>query len=422
MRALTGNSSLGCALALVLATFVAGCGENQGQVTAEASSSAGPVDPGLGGRVDQVVKAAPGASASPRLGKADPNQPPPGGVFAPGVADLALAPGAPPKMELLDEGQDPKISIHASVPQGVERVNLVVAVLQQQPIFPPLLFALDIGPPGSAPAAPPAGSAAPTAAPLAAPSAAAAPAAGPLGPLPAGDHPLVATIADVTLGVPDPPKAALDLLRGTKIKFTMTKTGPTALSREYNGEVDSKVKDLLDLQIGALEDVLTGMYTPSPVKPVGQGAYWIVTDRRTTLGTDVVRYRVFKLTKVEGDQAVLSVQVRQYAANDKSFIAEQTEMENPVIVEYAATGEGAIQLGPGGRFPKAGQIKTEIVNSVVPFAAKGNPQARAAQIGLQLVGQIGALEPPKGKPGKDGKGKSQDKGPQPPRPKPKDPP
>ncbi len=392
---------------LVLSSLLfIGCPEEKNPATAEASASAGDGQAQLGGRVDEAVKGLATASA----GQGDPNQPPPGGIFAPGVADRALAPGAPPRVQILGEGEDPKIVLGASVPRGKERVNLLVqAALMGKAILPPLVFQLDVGPPTADPAPGDKGpepdkKAAPDKKPAPGPGAApSAAVAADLGPPPPGDHPLVATIVGVVIpGVDEPPKEVAELfdaMKGATFKFTMTKTGPTGFSRAFAKQGDPKLLQSLDLELGAVEDALTGLYTPAPDKPVGEGAYWMVVDRRTTFGMEVVRYRVFTVKDITGDQAELSIQVKQYAVNERSSIAELSRMENPVMVEYDAVGDGTSLVGPGSRFPTAGQYKTEISTTITPGQAKGNPQAPKGELGFQLVAQMGPIEvaAPKGK-------------------------
>ncbi len=412
------------ALSVVLA---AACGDKTDQqATPDSSASSGKADLGAG-RIDDAVKGL--ASASPGTVKGDPNQPPPNGMFAPGVADKAMAPGAPPKLELLGEGEDPKIQLHASVPKGKETLNVLVQMAFAGKPLTPLLVTLEVGPDagGAAPPAPaplPGGSSAPDAPkpekPKPAPTgsaAAGAPAApADLGPIATADQPMVATIANVMLpNVEEPPKELIDALKGTVIRFTMTKTGPTGFSHTFPKDSDPQLVQTLDLQIGALEDAFSALYTPAPDKPVGEGAYWMVTDRRKSLGAEVIRYRVISLAGLHGDNAELSIQIKQYMVDDKSALTSLVKMENPIVVEYEAAQKGAMVIGPGSRYPKEGQLEAQIETTVMPAAAKGNPQAPRAPLSIQMLVQTGPIQL-KEKP-KDAKDKPKDK-PKAPAPKP----
>jgi hypothetical protein len=401
-------------LALSVA-LAAACGEKANQqATPDSSASSGKADLGAG-RIDDAVKGL--ASASPGTVKGDPNQPPPNGMFAPGVADKAMAPGAPPKLEILGEGEDPKIQLHASVPKGKETLNVLLQMAFAGKPLAPLLVTLDVAPDtgGAAPPPPPApaGSSAPDAPkPKPAPTgsaAAGAPAApAELGPILTADQPMVATIANVMLpNVEEPPKELIDALKGTTIRFTMTKTGPMAFAHTFPKEADPQLVQTIELQIGALEDAFSALYTPAPDKPVGEGAYWMVTDRRKSLGADVIRYRVISLAGVQGDNAELSIQIKQYMVDDKSALTSLVKMENPIVVEYEAVAKAAMTIGPGSRYPKEGQMEAQVETTVMPAAAKGNPQAPRAPLSIQMLVQTGPIQI-KEKP-KDGKDKPKDK-------------
>src|SRR5690606_35654686 len=85
---------------------------------------------------------APAASAS-----AGAEGPPPNGMFPPGGADRAHPPGAPPKVEVLGEGSEPRIQLGASRPDEKQEAILVVAVSSgQQQALPPMALRLRVGP------------------------------------------------------------------------------------------------------------------------------------------------------------------------------------------------------------------------------------------------------------------------------------
>ena len=395
----------GLVLGLSVASLVSSaCGEEKNPLaTADSAASANAGQPELGGRIDEAVKGLATASAA-APGQVAPNQPPPGGIFPPGVADRAHPAGAPPKLQLLGDGQDPKVVLHASVPKGQERVNVLLQMALGGKQLPALLVGLDVGPAtgGGAEASPdkPAASAAPSAAAPAAGSAAAAD----LGPAPIIDQAMIATVGTVALPqMEEAPKELVDALKGAVIRFTMTKTGPTGFSRSFPTGTDPKLEQTLDLELGAIEDAFTAMYTPAPDKPVGEGGYWMVTDRRKSLGAEVIRYRVFTVNEIDGDSALLSVQIKQYMVDDKSDMTAFVRMENPVVIEYATEGKAALQVGPGSRFPKVGQLESQFQTTVIPGAAKGNPQAPHAELSVQVVAQTGPIELKA--PGKDGKAK-----------------
>jgi hypothetical protein len=416
-------------MGLTLFAVAAGCGEEKKpQATPDSSASAQPGQAELGGRIDEAVKGLASASAGGLQG--DPNQPPATGIFAPGVGDRAIAAGSAPKIQLLGEGDDPKIAIGASVPKGKEHVKVLLQMALGGKPLPALLLGLDIGPASAfSPDAPggdkPAGDKpkgdkpAATAAPAAG-SAAAVPVD--LGPPPTADTPMIATVTTVALPSMEgePPKELVDALKGTVIKFTMTKTGPTGFARSFPAGVEQKLLQTIDLEVGAVEDALTAMYAPAPDKPVGVNGYWMVTDRRKSLGAEIIRYRVFTVKEIDGDSAILEIQIKQYMVDEKSELTSFVRMENPLVVEYATDAKAAVQVGPGSRFPKVGQMEAAIETTVIPAAAKGNPQAPRAELAVQVIAQMGPIElKAPDKKGGGGKGPEQ---PQPKKPQPPPPP
>src|SRR4051794_27478068 len=95
MNALLRSWALPAALSLGL---FAGCNEEKTPVADAGAADSGPAQPGLGGKFGAAVAAAESANAAPPKSGGD-NGPPESGIFAPGLADKAQAPGAPPKVE-----------------------------------------------------------------------------------------------------------------------------------------------------------------------------------------------------------------------------------------------------------------------------------------------------------------------------------
>src|SRR5262249_49780744 len=84
----------------------------------------GPQKPVLDGKLAAAVKAAESAQASSGS-KAGADGPPESGVFGPGFADKAHAPGAPPKVELGSNGSEPRFQL-APAPTDEQKVTASV--------------------------------------------------------------------------------------------------------------------------------------------------------------------------------------------------------------------------------------------------------------------------------------------------------
>jgi hypothetical protein len=99
-------------------------------------------------------------------------------------------------------------------------------------------------------------------------------------------------------------------------------------------------------------------------------AMWTVADRRTSFGSDVVRYRLFQVEKVEGDEAALGVIFRQYAASDTNALLKDPEI---VFGAYMFEGGGKIQVSPKALLPKNGMLQVGMKAQRIPKDKKGDP-------------------------------------------------
>jgi hypothetical protein len=411
------------ARAAMLLLFVSlfGCGDDPQGRPEPAVSNSGAVDgPNLGGKLGNAANSIAGASSKPMTA----DQPPPTGIFDEGLADKAFPLNAAPKLDLISEGSDPKIQLLAG---PFEEVQSIAMKVELEGALPALIVELEIGPPKPGAPAPEPGKDKKDekAKPAPKPGASAAPAAAPaepqpLMPKPAGDYALVATVKKVRVAAAGNEKDAaklqvlLDLMNGSTISFTMTKTGPKGFTRTLLHKPEGEAGQILDLELSAVEEGLSVLYAPAPEKPVGEGASWVVTDRRISFGSDAVRYRHFQLKRVQGDAAGIQVTLRQYATNDKSaFVPPPNVMD-----QYAAKADGALQIIPKRHFPSGGAMHFEMQSMIVPEEAKGNPRAQHTKFGLELsveMGQVQVVKPgevpdgapaPKGSAGGGGGGKA----------------
>ena len=396
--------------------FAVACGENKPQAAPDASASAArsDVDPALDSRLANALKSVGKPSGSAPPSSAD--QPPATGVFEPGLADKAIAKGAPPKIQMFGDGNDPKIVLHAA-PAEVEKVTVTVIQASQGNPDIPLVYSLLIGPPDKVDAQ---SKAKDDKAASAKPAASAAASAAPAAPPSSGTQAMVALVTGITVAGVDKdelPKKLLEqvgALKGARVAFTLSPTGLSGFSHVPLA-ADAEGAGAYDNHLWALEESLSALYTPAPDRPVGEGAYWMVTDRRTSFGSDVVRYRVFTVKAVEGDNAALAIDARQYAADESrpSIVAVEGQ-QNVVVARYAGGGKGGIVLAPKSRWAQAGKVQLQVAADLVPSEAKNDPQAPRGQVKFELAAQVGELDPsqlgggsprPNPGPGKPGPGK-----------------
>lgn len=323
---------------LLLASALAACEDEKRHSThpvdagAADASLSGPV---LGGKLGQAVAAA--ASAGPAASADKPDGGPPDtGIFSPESADEAHAPTAPAKLQLFDQGKDPTILLSYAFAPGAERkATVLLQVRAAQSALTPLTVALVFK------------------------------SEKPKDEKKTGkdketDKPAEPAALPVTVKIAEakPLRGAnlgddLANLKDVVIRYRLTPAGTaTDIAIEY----PKKSSDAIELVAGALVEALMGMTLPVPDKPVGVGAYWMVTDRARSSGVDVVRYRVAKLVKLDDKTATLSLDVRQYAANTTFGLPGLPKEIQVSLSKYESQGKGEISVGPDPFLPAKGQI------------------------------------------------------------------
>ncbi|MFT3764895.1 MAG: hypothetical protein QM820_05165 [Minicystis sp.] len=320
------------ALLLVLG-LTAGCSEDKKVSAAPADSAA--TDPArkqaaLGGKLAAAVKAAESAQA-PAAKSAD--GPPDKGIFAPGAADKILGLGATPKVEMLGEGADPKVQLAYAPSDGEQKTTVSVAFRQQGrglPVEYGVTFKID-KPKGDKAKDEKKGD---------------APAA----------YRVVATINSVSLP-PQVPKEVTDQLgkiKGSEIRYQLSPQGTMSdvaftLAKGADGGLEQFLRQIVE-GIGVV-------LPPLPAKPVGAGAYWMITDRPVGGLVDVVRYRVFRVEKVEKDRATLSIDIRQYAAKGEIDAGEGQKLG---LEQFESQGKGKSEWTAQGLLPVRGEAQVRL--------------------------------------------------------------
>jgi hypothetical protein len=364
-------------VAVAAVAFAACQDEAPPPAPAASAASAAPTGPVLEGALgeaaaDLAKKPAPRASASSGA-----EGPPPNGMFPPGAADRAHAPLAPPKVELVGKGSEPRLQLRASPPEGKQDAVLVVAVSSgQQQALPPMALRLRIGDEGAAKAKPAApGAAKPAEGQAAGPAAKAVVA-----------EVTEAAVAGMQPGsIPQQLSDAIGKLKGSKLTWQVGENGPGAVEHQLAKGADEG----LDIALEAVEEALGGLLVPTPDEPVGEGATWMVTDRASSMGVDGVRYRLVKVDDVDGDRATLSVQIRKYAANDRLDLPLGPQMASASLDAIDAQGKSRLVLVPRAWLPDTGEVSSHLAASLAPPGGR-NPgaQQQRAQVQLEVAAQL----------------------------------
>ncbi|MDI1432218.1 hypothetical protein [Polyangium sorediatum] len=333
LRANVARGASMIALGLVISTI--GCQEEKKPAApiadAGADAQTGPV---VGGKLGEALAAA--AQAPPPAQSAGPKDaaggPPESGIFEPAAADAAFSPTATPKLEIFGDGSDPKVPLSYAFAGGDERkTTLLLQVRAAQQGLPPLIVELVFKADKAKDDKKKTDKAAE--------------------PAPAG-QPVVVKIAAVKAIRGDVP-AELKNLKDSVIRYRL---GPSGIATDLAIEYPKDSTPGIELVTGSLVDAVLASTVPLPDKPVGVGAYWMVTDRARSSGVDVLRYRVAKVEKLDGKRATLSLEVRQYAANATLGLPGLPK-DVPVSLErYESRGKGEIEVGDTRFMPERGQI------------------------------------------------------------------
>jgi hypothetical protein len=104
---------------------------------------------------------------------------------------------------------------------------------------------------------------------------------------------------------------------------------------------------------------------PYPEAPVGVGAYWMVKSRELAEGSDVVVYRMVKLTELAQNVAQLTVSTRRY------LITPQIALEGLPphhVRQFKSEGSAKLSLPVGAAYPTSAEVQEQFATLVAPDA------------------------------------------------------
>ena len=274
--------------------------------------------------------------------------PPPNGIFGPGEADKAAAKASPAALTVGSDGVEPRVQLGPAPKAGSKRLGTVDLATQSDPQqgAVPIQLALTLE------------------------------ALKPKAEADAGAPVLTQIVAKVTSakinapGVPADLSQAVSKLKGSRVEYQIGADGSASNVRsEIPKGVDPGYRD----PIQALSDLLVAVTLPFPSKPVGVGAYWMVTSRDIVMGLDVVSYRLIKVEKIEGSAVHLSLNTKRYAASP-AFELEGLPPDAPrVMAEFRSQSEGKLTVSPGEGFPQSSEIQSMIGAALGAADAKQRP-------------------------------------------------
>ena len=316
-------------LSIAALGLLSGCSDDKTTVAADAGvEDAGSQKPILTGKLGAAVAAAESGTGQAASQKAPGDGPPEAGFFPPGGADKAQPLGAPVKIEVLSDGADPKVQL-ALAPSGEQQVRVLSGYRAggpQQGGLP--VFDYNVSLKVEKPKGKDDKDAKPE------------------------SMQVVAKVTSVTIPgaagkLPKELADGLDRLKGGEVRYRLTPEGgmldlTTSLPKSAEKDKSPEIAPLLELAMRGLVETLTQVTVPLPSKPVGVGGYWIATDRGTSFGIEVIRYRVFKVQKIEKDMATLSVDTRQYAVKEEIDLGAIAQNQKIVADRFDSQGKGTL--------------------------------------------------------------------------------
>ncbi len=361
---------------LVASIAVVSCGPDKDVKPIDAGAPDAPNQPIVGGKLGAALASAAAAAGSsgPAKGAAKGDDAPPeNGIFAAAEADRRHPKDAPPKIDVISEGADPKVQLTPKLDAPEQKVTVNVGLRLNQNRLPPLDFALSIKPDKPKGDKPKDGAAA------------------------AGPVRLAATVQGATVPASTPvPKEFSDTLaklKGTVVRYDLT---PVGAATGFAVEAPKGAEEGLEVVFDALIDAISMFTVPVPPKPVGKDGLWIAGDRaKTAAGVEVVRYRVFKVTSIDEGGVTLSVDIRQYAAADKLKLdtAPGQKSEMPMDA-FESQGKGTAVWKADAFLPVRGDFSERLgARLASPQGAQQQQGQRAPVVQTELTATIGGGAP-----------------------------
>lgn len=311
------------------------------------------IDPNLAEAVAAASVERPGGRGAPQQVEGGP---PADGVFAAGAADKELARGALPKVTLGSEGSDPKLLLGPG--KAVAKLSGTIQIaMQQDPrqgAIPVLLNVtlepkkIEAGKDGAA-----------------------------------VSQPVTVRVTGAKIDAPSVPKDVdekLGKLKGSKVEYSILPGGAGA---GFHFDTPKSSPEEFQDVIRSLSDSLSLLTMPYPDKPLGAGAYFMVTSRDDLLGLDLVTYRMVKVKEVTPQGVTLDVSTKRYAANRTFDFPGLPPNIDKTLGEFQATSEGTVKYPLGALLPTQGEV-----SSVLAAQLGGKDPKQRAVMQFQTRAQL----------------------------------
>ncbi len=378
-------------MAIVVVLCAVGCSKSKPNPTAGgATSDSGPAAdlPIMDDKLAKAVK--PVAAASTGAARAQDEGPPPAGVFGPGEADQKHAREAPVKIVLVRQGSKPQVMLKprfdTKLPEQFE-VMVAKRIGGNQGLLAfdyTLAFELDKGEDkdkrktkGKA-----TGKDKKDKDPFAASK------------LPR----LVTTVKKVVISSQAKQIANVKELNAEAAKLEKSRIisliAPDGSCPQQRLELPKK-KDIgaLKVFLEGMVDVLGVWRVPAPPKPVGAGAQWMAEDRVITGGLEVIRYRVFEVKEIAGQQVTLTVSLKQYSVGGLVSFTGAPPGMTLEAKKFESSGKGELTLTAGSLVPTAGQLNSSVGMEMTAAERPGQTVMMQTETIAKVLDEVDRLTP-----------------------------
>jgi hypothetical protein len=165
--------------------------------------------------------------------------------------------------------------------------------------------------------------------------------------------------ADQPGRLPENARAEISKLNGSSVELVSTPRGALSAQRF---QLAGNNPDLQPLVAGSA-DALTSVVLLYPDVPVGVGGFWMVKSREAANGTEVIAYRMVRVTELLGDVARLSVNTRRYLVHP-SLPLEGLPPHR--VRKFESQGNATLSLRAGSAYPEQAELQDSFMALVAP--------------------------------------------------------
>ena len=158
---------------------------------------------------------------------------------------------------------------------------------------------------------------------------------------------------DQAAQIPEAMAKELRELKGSSFRFKRQEVLVGTPEFELAKGANPELKTLMQGSAAALAEALPAL----PDKPVGKGAFWMATSRETILGSDVVAYRMVKVTDVKENSASLEVTTKRYLGRGGVGLPG---IETAPVRQFQAESSTEMTMHVGQRLPTEGLTQTSV--------------------------------------------------------------